>query len=138
MPSLGILEILMIGIMLLLFVGPENLPHTVRWMGRTYGQLRRAADELRRAMVIEADRMDEEERLRDLRERRVEAAAQRKAAEEGAGDGTMAQPDPLMAAQEQTDAEALEQPPEGFDEAEWAEMPAHVREIIRRRRRESP
>ena len=56
--SFGFGEILIIGVVLLLFVGPDRLPQLMRTAGRAYGQLRRAADEMRRAFMMEADRVD--------------------------------------------------------------------------------
>jgi sec-independent protein translocase protein TatB len=73
MLGLGFWEIAVIGVLLLVVVGPERLPHVMRWAGRTYGMVRRTADELRRAFVLEADRQDAEERLKELRERQRRA-----------------------------------------------------------------
>lgn len=132
MPSLGFLELLVVGVVLLLVVGPQRLPHATRMLGRAYGQARRAADDLRRALVLEADRMDEEERLRELRKRR-ELAAQHNAA----GEGGRAQPESYAPApgdddvSEDEDADAV---PSGFSADEWAELPEHVRELVRERR----
>lgn len=61
MLGLGFGEIAILLLLALLVVGPERLPKVVRWAGRSYGQLRRAADDLRRAFLLEADRMDAEE-----------------------------------------------------------------------------
>lgn len=81
MLGLGLGEILMIGAVILVFVGPERLPHLFRTAGQLYAQVRRASEELRRAMVLEADRMDAEEQL-------AAAAARRAAAEAQARDAT--------------------------------------------------
>lgn len=134
MTSFGISELLVIGIVLLLFVGPERLPHVVRNIGRLYGRMRRAAEDLRRSLVLEADRLDEEERLRELKRRRLQAELDRKAAE---ASGAKSQPPaevPAVAAQPSTPAApAAEHVPVGFTEAEWQELPAHVRDLITRR-----
>ncbi len=127
--DLGLLEILVIGVIALVVVGPERMPHAVRTLGRTYGKLRRAAEELRRALVLEADRMDEEERLKALRRKREEAARERAAMVE---QGAVAQP-----ANPPPDADAAESSdplPPGFTAEEWDELPGHVKDIVRRRR----
>ena len=66
--SMGWSEILLIGLVLLVFVGPDRLPLVLRSAGRIFGQLRRAADELRRAFVLEADRQELEKTLAVRRE----------------------------------------------------------------------
>lgn len=73
MLGLGIGEMLVIGALVLVVVGPDRLPQALRWAGQNYGKLRRTADELRRAFVLEADRQDAEERLEKLRERQKAA-----------------------------------------------------------------
>ncbi len=88
MLGLGIGEMLVIGGLVLVVVGPDRLPQALRWAGQNYGKLRRTADELRRAFVLEADRQDAEERLGKLRERQKAAreiadAAAAKAASDG-------------------------------------------------------
>lgn len=86
MLSIGLSEILIIAVVAILVVGPERLPKVMRQLGRWYGQLRRSADELRRAFVLEADRQDAEERYAKLRERRERAAeARKRAMEQNAG-----------------------------------------------------
>lgn len=154
MTSLGLTELLVVGIVLLIAVGPEKLPHATRTLGRLYGRLRRAADDLRRALVLEADRLDEEDRLRDLRRKRQEAEAARERALAEGGDGPRPQrpadlPD-APSSPEAADAPAsaqdaapvrgddpTAQPAPGFSAEEWAELPAHVRAIIARRREET-
>ena len=76
--SFGFGEILIIGVVLLLFVGPDRLPQLMRTAGRAYGQLRRAADEMRRAFMMEADRVDAALRVEELEQRRREIAEHRK------------------------------------------------------------
>ena len=90
MLSIGLTEIILIALVAILVVGPERLPKVMRQLGRWYGQLRRAADDLRRAFVLEADRQDAEERYRKLKERRERAqqARERALAE---NDGTVDQ-----------------------------------------------
>ena len=73
MLNLGITEIILILVVRIVVVGPDRLPNVVRWLGRQYGKLMRASDELRRAFVLEADRVEAEARTADLRKRRDEA-----------------------------------------------------------------
>lgn len=73
MLNFGFGEMVVVMVLALVFVGPERLPHTIRWLGRQYAKLTRASEELRRAFVLEADRMDAEQRTADLRRRREEA-----------------------------------------------------------------
>lgn len=80
MLNLGLTEILVVFVVAIVVVGPERLPTVVRWLGRQYGKLMRASDELRRAFVLEADRADAEARAEVLRQRREEARARIEAA----------------------------------------------------------
>jgi len=91
MLGLGVGEILVIAAIVLIVVGPERLPEMMRAAGKGYAQLRRAAEDLRRSFVMEADRMEAEERLKDLEKRRSDAAEARKQALESAGPGAVAQ-----------------------------------------------
>ena len=91
MLNLGLTEILVIFVVAIVVVGPERLPNVVRWLGRQYGKLMRASDELRRAFVLEADRVDAEERAKILRKRREEARARIEAAR---ADASASRPQP--------------------------------------------
>ncbi|MBX2803021.1 MAG: Sec-independent protein translocase protein TatB [Myxococcales bacterium] len=93
MLSFGLGEMLLVAVVALLVVGPERLPRVLRQLGRWYGQARRAADELRRAFVLEADRQDASDRYRKLQERRRQAEQSRQEADrEGpAADGDAAE-----------------------------------------------
>jgi Sec-independent protein translocase protein TatA len=74
-PSLGLGfgEIFVIVALVIVFVGPDRMPQLFRTLGRQYGKLMRASDELKRAFVLEADRVDADKRAEDLRRRREEA-----------------------------------------------------------------
>ncbi len=63
-------EAILIGLLMLLVFPTEDLPRIARDLGKRYGQLRRTADELRRAFLLEADRMDATGRAAELKERR--------------------------------------------------------------------
>lgn len=142
MPSLGIGELLLLGVIILVFVGPERLPHATRQLGRLYARMRRAADELRRALVLEADRLDEEDRIRELRKKRLEEEKARQDAEE-AGEVVLTQPDKVEPELEDEPAPSDDPPPmqglfpPGFTADEWNELPEHVRNIILRRKGEA-
>lgn len=112
MLNFGFGEILIVMVLALIFVGPERLPHMIRWLGRQYGKLLRASDELRRAFVLEADRMDAEKRTSELRRRREEARGRaedaRRAREAGEDqpDGQPTLPDDAATRPEAPTAEA--------------------------------
>jgi len=95
MLSLGFWEIVVIGSLLLVVVGPERLPKVMRFLGKQYGMVRRAADEMRRAFVLEADRQDAEDRYKALQDRREAAKSAREAALEAAGGASEPQDNPL-------------------------------------------
>ena len=80
MLNFGFWEILVVLILALVVVGPERLPEMVRFLGRQYGKLMRASDELRRAFVLEADRNDLEKRADEMRARRQAALERARAA----------------------------------------------------------
>ena len=69
MLNIGFGELLLLVALVLILVGPERLPHMMRSMGRMYGKLRRQSDELRRALMAEADLMELSDRRASLRER---------------------------------------------------------------------
>jgi Tat protein translocase TatB subunit len=99
MLGLGLGEILVISALVLVVVGPDRLPQLMRWAGKSYAQLRRAADDLRRAFMLEADRVDAEERYRKLMERREESREAHRRAKESAGLDTEPQDRGLPAAE---------------------------------------
>ena len=117
MLGLGVGEIVLIAALVLVVVGPERLPEMMKMAGKAYAQLRRAADDLRRAFVMEADRQEAEERLSKLEKRRKEAAEVRRKAQEEAGAVAQADPAaPKPAQPEMTEPDAAapssETPPE--------------------------
>lgn len=77
--SLG--EMLVIGVLVLVFFSPEQLPDLMRHAGRLYGQVRGASDDLRRAFNAEVARVDADRRRDELQRRREEM--QRRRAEAG-------------------------------------------------------
>ena len=73
MLGLNFTEVLVILIVLLIVVGPEQLPHMIKKAGKAYGQVRRLSDEFRRALMLEVDREEAEQRAEQFRKRREEA-----------------------------------------------------------------
>jgi sec-independent protein translocase protein TatB len=82
MLNFGFGEILLILALALVVVGPDRLPEMVRFLGRQYGKLMRASNELRQAFVLEAERSEAERRADLLKERREAARARAQAARE--------------------------------------------------------
>lgn len=73
--SLG--EMLVIGVLVLVFFRPEQLPDLMRHAGRLYGKVRGASDDLRRAFNTEVARVDADRRREELLRRREELARRR-------------------------------------------------------------
>ena len=140
--GLGFSEILLIAAVLLVVVGPERLPQFMRTAGKYYGQLRRASEDLRRAFVVEVDRVDAEERYRKLQERRQQAEEARKQALAAAGQGTVAVAAPAVVPEVlpvdvvdvDPETPALRIPP-GVTEEEWRTLPPHVQQLLQRSER---
>ena len=57
MLNFGLGEIIVVGVVALVFVGPERLPEMLRYLGKMYGKLRAATYEIRREFTIEVDRV---------------------------------------------------------------------------------
>ncbi len=79
MLNIGMAELMVIGVLVIVFVGPDELPELMRWLGRGYGKLRRASDDLRRAFQLEVDKVDAEARAEEIERRRGEMQARREA-----------------------------------------------------------
>jgi len=92
--NMGLSEILIIATLVLIFVGPEQLPQLMRTLGRTYGKLRRASDELRRTFQLEVDKVEADARAKEIRARREALEARREAAAEKARARAEAGPEP--------------------------------------------
>jgi sec-independent protein translocase protein TatB len=90
MANFGLTEMLLIGILVIVFVGPDDLPKMLKTLGRAYGKIRRASYELRRAFTLEVDKVEADSRADEIRRRRQELLERRranmdKAKEDGAG-----------------------------------------------------
>lgn len=151
--GLGLGEILLVAVVLLLAVGPERIPSFMREAGKMYGQVKRASDELRRALVLEADRMDADERYQKLRERQKAAEEARKAAQESTGgsaqapvlapvkvEGPPPPPNNTLDADPETPAPPRRPPstsvetddiPDGISPEEWSKLPPRVQQMLR-------
>ncbi len=73
--DLGLGEILLIGVVILVFVGPDRIPELMSVAGRYYAKLRRLSDDLRRAFNAEVARVEADKRRDELEGRRKEAEA---------------------------------------------------------------
>ncbi len=73
--DLGLGEILLIGVVILVFVGPDRIPELMSVAGRYYAKLRRLSDDLRRAFNAEVARVEADKRRDELEARRKEAEA---------------------------------------------------------------
>ena len=112
MLNLGFTEIIMVSVVAIIVVGPERLPTLLGWMGRQYGRLRNASDELRQAFVVEADRVQADKRAETLRRRRDEArkrieAARAQAASDNAAPIPRSDVGPTPSATPKPDAQAI-------------------------------
>ncbi len=161
--GLGLGEILLVAVVLLVAVGPERIPSFMREAGKIYGQVKRASDELRRAFVLEADRMDADERYQKLRERQKAAEEARKTAQEATGGAaqapvlappTLKAPGPDAARDATIDADpetpapprrppatSIEAPaeiPDGISADEWSKLPPRVQQMLRNTQAPSP
>ena len=73
--SLG--ELLMVAVLAIVFIGPDDLPKMMRIAGRYYAKIRRASDDLRRAFNAEVAKVEAEERREEMRRRREEMERRR-------------------------------------------------------------
>ena len=114
--SLG--ELLMIAVLAIVFIGPDDLPKMMRLAGRYYAKIRRASDDLRRAFNAEVAKVEAEERREEMRRRREEmerrraelqAKAQEKAVDPTQINADVPPPQPVEAAAAAT-PEATEVP----------------------------
>lgn len=90
--DLGLGEMLVIAVLVIVFVGPDGLPDLMRVLGRFYGQMRRASDDLRRTFNAEVARVDADRRRDELRQRRLERERARAASAEAGADPGLAAP----------------------------------------------
>ena len=148
--GLGFSELLVIAVVLLVAIGPERLPEFMRKAGQMYSQVRRASDELRRAFVLEADRMDADERYQKLQERRAAAEEARKKAAAATG-GVVHEPkmEPAAAlpgpAADGSPTDGTPKPyvnddpyaaapvptlPSGVSSSDWNKLPPHIRAML--------
>lgn len=118
MLNFGFGEILIIMVLAIVVVGPERLPTMLRFLGRQYGKVMRASNELRRAFMLEADREEAEKRAKLLRKRRAEA---RQRAEEARARALEKAKEREAAATPEAPAPAPEAPAETHEPDEAAE-----------------
>jgi sec-independent protein translocase protein TatB len=75
---------LVIGVVVLVFVGPDRIPELMSTAGKYYGCFRRLSDDLRRAFNAEVARHEADRRRSELETRRLSAEAKRQAEREAA------------------------------------------------------
>ena len=117
MANLGLTEMLVVFILVIVFVGPDDLPKMMKFLGRTYGKIRRASDDLRRAFTLEVDKVDAEARAAEIKRRRealiarrkAEAEKRREAEESGEELAPASVPEPTIAPEEPAHTAAAEQ-----------------------------
>lgn len=68
---------LLIGVVILVFVGPDRIPEMMSTAGKWYGKFRRMSDDLRRAFNAEVARVEADKRRDELDTRRREADVRR-------------------------------------------------------------
>ena len=73
MLNFGFGEIALIMVLAIVVVGPDRLPEMLQFLGKQYGKVMRASNDLKRAFMLEADRAEAEKRAELLRERREQA-----------------------------------------------------------------
>jgi Tat protein translocase TatB subunit len=73
MPSIGPMEILVVGVIALIVFGPQKLPEIARSIGRTASELRRMASEVRDEFEAGVNLEDRDE-VKDEEEEKVQEA----------------------------------------------------------------
>jgi len=66
--GIGIPELLVIGAVALIFIGPQKLPSVLRALGRGMVEFKRASNEIRTTVQNEMDKVEEELHLNDIKE----------------------------------------------------------------------
>lgn len=89
--GIGTSELILIGIVAILVVGPEKLPGIMRTMGKVLAEFKRMSTDVKSTIDSEMRRLEEDERKKELelaRKKAAEQAAAAKAAAETAEAGT--------------------------------------------------
>ena len=90
MLSLGGGELILIGVLAIVLIGPEKLPDAARWLGKTWGGMRRALDDVTGEFRRELHQVDDEVRQVSrvsLNQTKDQPKAQPKAPEEAEDPG---------------------------------------------------
>ncbi len=66
--GMGLQELLLVCVVAVVVIGPRQLPQVARGLGRMLAQLQRASNELRDLMHEEADRLEQESGLNELKQ----------------------------------------------------------------------
>lgn len=75
---------IIVGVVVLVFVGPDRIPELMSTAGKYYGRFRRMSDDLRRAFNAEVARHEADRRRQELEARRLAAESARLAEREAA------------------------------------------------------
>lgn len=84
---------IIVGVVVLVFVGPDRIPELMSTAGKYYGRFRRMSDDLRRAFNAEVARHEADRRRQELEARRLAAESARLAEREAARLGEAPAPD---------------------------------------------
>lgn len=66
--DIGFLELVLLSIIGLLVLGPERMPHAVRWLGRAFGKLRRTVRDFNEQINTQLEIEDLRESLKETRD----------------------------------------------------------------------
>ena len=66
--GIGLPELIIIAVVALIFIGPKNLPHVLRSLGRGLVQVKRATNEVRETVQEEMNQIEREIDLKDVKE----------------------------------------------------------------------
>lgn len=68
--NIGLSELLIVGVIGLVVIGPERLPEVMRFLGRAYAKVRFASKDLRMAFQQEVDKVETDRRTIEIGRRR--------------------------------------------------------------------
>ena len=78
--GIGSTELIIILVVALLVLGPKKLPEIAKSLGKAMGEFRRMSTDVKRTIEMEADRSDEEEKKKKVKEELFPETSQAKGA----------------------------------------------------------